>query len=167
MFFTADNHFNHTNMIMHENRPFNCVEEMNEIMIDKWNKKVGRKDSIYIVGDFIWSNPDKIIPRLNGKKHLIKGNHDKQIKQHYFEWVKDYYELKYNNTIVVLSHYPIFRWNRSHYGSYHFYGHVHSNKSSNDFMSGLGNAYNVGVDVNNYEPVAIEEIIKKLDKVLK
>ena len=164
LFFTADNHFNHANIIKHENRPFSSVEEMNEVMIEKWNEKVKKNDSIYILGDFVWSKPSEIIPRLNGKKYLIKGNHDKQSNSSYFEWVKDYYRLKYNNDTFILFHYPIFRWDKSHYGSYHLYGHVHSRESSNDFMNTLDNAYNVGVDVNNYEPVSVEEVLRKLNK---
>ena len=53
IFFTADTHFCHKNIIKQEDRPFNSIEEMNETMIKKWNAKVKPTDSIYILGDFI------------------------------------------------------------------------------------------------------------------
>ncbi len=166
IFFTADTHFNHANMIKHESRPFENIENMNKKMIEKWNNKVNKNDKIYILGDFVWCRPNEIVPELNGKKYLIRGNHDKQISEKYFEWIKDYYVLKYNKLRFVLFHYPIFRWDRCHYGDYHLYGHVHSNEKSNSFMNNL-NAYNVGVDVNNYEPVSIDEIVSKLKNLNK
>ena len=74
IFFTADTHFCHKNIIKHEDRPFNSIEEMNEIMIKKWNAKVRPTDTIYILGDFIFSDgvtATQLVKRLNGKKYLI------------------------------------------------------------------------------------------------
>jgi calcineurin-like phosphoesterase family protein len=171
IFFTSDNHFYHTNIIKYEDRPFNNTEEMNNIMIERWNKKVKPSDSIYIVGDFIFSDgitANNLIKKLNGKKYLVKGNHDLFLKDRDFdksllEWVKDYYLLKNNNIKFILFHYPIQVWDCKHHDSIHLYGHVHSNKDNHHpLLAELGNAYNVGVDVNNYEPVALEEILTKL-----
>ncbi len=162
IFFTADNHFNHANIIKHENRPFIDVDDMNEKMIRIWNRIIGEEDDVYILGDFVWGSHSSIVPQLNGKKYLIKGNHDKQVNNRYFEWAKDYYVLKYKDLKFILFHYPIFRWDKCHYGSYHLYGHVHSNNKTNEFMNSFGNCYNVGVDVNNYRPVEIEEVILRI-----
>lgn len=171
-FFTADTHYFHKNIIKYEDRPFNTVEEMNEIMIENHNKKVSKKDNVYFVGDFAFAQPeevDSLLDRLNGNKFLIRGNHDKVVKHNSvrdkFGWIKDYYSLKINEYIIILFHYPIQVWDRKHYGSLHFYGHVHSNKEDHHpMLHELKNTYNVGVDVNNYKPISLEEILEKIRK---
>jgi len=169
IFFTSDLHLYHNKILELEDRPFNSMEEMNEALIQNWNNKITNNDDIYILGDFSFGNKNEtigILNRLNGQKYLIKGNHDKIIKNEEiaskFVWVKDYYEIKKKQVghRIILFHYPINSWNNKHYGSLHFYGHVHSCKH----RDGLGekNSYNVGVDVNNYEPVSLEEILSKI-----
>ena len=169
IYFTADTHFYHKNIIKYEDRPFNSIEEMNEVMIKKWNVKVKPTDNIYILGDFIFSDghtANQLVKRLNGKKFLIKGNHDSFLRDNNFDrsllgWVKDYYLFKDNNIKYILMHYPLAVWDCKHYGSIHLYGHVHSNKDNHHpLLMDLGKAYNVGVDVNNYEPVSVNEILE-------
>ena len=90
-FFIADNHFNHLNIIEYCARPFKSVEEMDKEMIERWNSVVGPSDTVYHGGDFCFldineegeSNAQKhlktvsrYLSPLNGKKILIKGNHD-------------------------------------------------------------------------------------------
>ena len=83
VFFTSDLHFGHTNVITFDKRPFSSVEEMDEELIKRWNKKVGKGDLVYVLGDMIWksSNNDaeNLIRSLNGQIILIKGNHDRFI----------------------------------------------------------------------------------------
>ena len=83
MFFTADNHYDHENSIRLCNRPYESVEHMNEDMIEKWNSKLTNNDDIIIAGDMFFrsQNPEAILRRLKGKKHLIIGNHDTWIKK--------------------------------------------------------------------------------------
>jgi len=172
IFFTSDQHYYHPRIIQYEQRPFNNVEEMNEAMIEKHNKKISKKDSVYFLGDFSFGTPEqtsKLLDRLNGNKHMVLGNHDKVIKtssevRNRFAWVKDYYRLMYNGHKIILFHYPISVYDCMHHGSYHCYGHIHSNKDNHHPIIGnLGkNTYNVGVDVNNYEPVSFEEILNIL-----
>lgn len=161
---TSDNHFFHKNIIKHENRPYNNVFEMNEDMIKRWNSKVKKGDTVIILGDFILCyNKDlalNLIDRLNGKKQLVCGNHDEIPKEleEKFEWIKYYHELKYKENTFIMFHYPIKNWNKKHYGSIHLYGHVHS--KDNDLYEPNERAYNVGVDVNDFYPVLLEDIIK-------
>ena len=85
-YFVADLHFRHSNIIKLCNRPYSSMEEMNETFISKWNKKVKKRaDTVYIVGDFAWENaqPLEFLKRLNGRKVLITGNHDKK-------WLKNF-----------------------------------------------------------------------------
>jgi len=80
IFFIADMHLGHANIIKHCDRPFSSVEEMDEHLISAWNKSVRPNDSVYILGDLIFrstASPDSYLSRLRGKKHLILGNHDK------------------------------------------------------------------------------------------
>jgi len=165
LLFTADPHYYHKNLSIH--RGFNSVEEMNELMIDNHNKKVTKHDHIYILGDFSFGTVEQtleILNRLNGNKYLIIGNHDeKMLKSREvvskFAWVKDYYKLRHNGLKIILSHYPFYKWNCSHYGSLMFHGHIHESKLDIE----IKNLYNVGVDVNCFEPVSLEEILEKIN----
>jgi len=163
-FFIADSHFSHKNIIKYENRPFNNVEEMDNVMIEKWNNKVSKGDNVYIIGDFILSGVKRaieIIDKLNGNFYMINGNHDRVLKSSIlkskFAWIKDYASIKVNNVNVILCHYPFEVWDKSHYGSINIYGHIHSNPCIRHPKS---NQYNAGVDINNFEPVTLEELIE-------
>ena len=79
IFFTADLHLGHANIIKHCTRPFLSSDEMDDYLISVWNSRVCSNDNIYIIGDFIFrsvKSPEDYLKRLNGKKHLILGNHD-------------------------------------------------------------------------------------------
>ena len=84
IFFTSDTHFAHENMCKFLDydgervRPFNNCKECDELMIQNWNEVVKPQDKIYFLGDLAFNKneADKIMPRLNGKKCLIRGNHD-------------------------------------------------------------------------------------------
>lgn len=174
VFFTSDLHFGHKNIIRFDNRPFTSVEEMDEALIRNWNKKVKKNDLIYILGDISWHKDDKtceIFERLNGRKILIKGNHDRvhgKIKN-YFEEITDYKEITLpGNKHITLCHYPIVFFNRHHYGAFMFYGHVHNShewqmtenyKFELEELDIRCNMFNVGTMVHNYEPVTFEEIV--------
>lgn len=86
-FFTSDTHFGHANIIRLCNRPFQNVEEMNEVLIENWNKVVSKDDTVFHLGDFAFGGSsvwNSIIPRLNGHINLIIGNHDrKNLRQGY------------------------------------------------------------------------------------
>jgi calcineurin-like phosphoesterase family protein len=172
VYFTADLHFNHAKIIQYCSRPFNSIIDMNNTFINNWNRKVTNNDEIVINGDFAFCNGDRaneLLRQLNGKKFLIIGNHDHFLKyktfdKSLFEWIKDYYMLKTQykgeKIKIVLSHYPFYRWDCKHHGSIHLYGHVHNTQLGLNEL--LGKAYNVGVDVNNYEPISLDEILGKL-----
>lgn len=170
-YFISDLHFYHKNIIKFEGRPFDSVEDMNNKLIENWNSTVKKNDDIYILGDFSFGNQKltlELLQKLNGKKFLIRGNHDHVIDKNpriysEFEWVKDYYVLKYNNLKFILFHFPIQVWNCQHYGSIHLYGHVHGNtKTNHPMILNLKNSFNVSADVLNFSPINIDDIILKL-----
>ena len=172
LYFTADTHFYHANIINICKRPFENVEQMNLALIQNWNSCVNYDDEIYILGDFMFKDGVKannLLQRLNGKKYLVRGNHDRFIEeetfiQNNFEWIKDYYVLNYQRTKIVLFHYPIVEWDGYFKDAIHLHGHVHNcmrNADQKKRVSVLGKkAVNVGVDVNDFKPVSIEKILK-------
>ena len=132
-FFISDLHFGHENIIKFDIRPFNNVENMNNIMINNWNKVVTNTDTVYILGDMFCSinsaNAIEILEQLKGYKVLIMGNHDKifnkEFANHFIE-ISDYKEIQCKEKHVVLCHYPIPCFNNHFLNNwYHFYGHVH------------------------------------------
>jgi calcineurin-like phosphoesterase family protein len=179
-YFIADLHFGHANRLSFDNSPFKTIEEHDEYIINKWNKTVGIDDDVYILGDISWHNSTKTIEifnRLNGNKHLIKGNHDDKLLRNpelrkCFIEITDYKELYLNpNQAIVLCHYPIPCFRNHFYNWYHLYGHVHNSFEWNMMertkyeMTALYdkpcNMYNVGVmmDYMNYQPRTLKEII--------
>ena len=162
IFFTADTHFGHTNIIKYCNRPFQSAQEMNEKLILKWNETVGQDDEVWHLGDFALCTPLdawSIRSRLNGKINIIWGNHDKVAKNMKNAWASyhDYFELKIAGyPMVVLSHYAFRVWNKSHHGSWHLYGHSHG--SLPDDPNAL--SFDAGVDCHGFRPISIAEVQK-------
>ncbi len=168
MFFISDTHFGHTNIIKYSNRPYSSVEEMNESLIENWNKLVKPNDTIYHLGDFCFMNLNdytNLMKRLNGNIHLILGNHDniKEINKiaRFFSSISNYKEVKINKQLLVLFHYGQRVWNKSHYGSIHLYGHSHGS------LPPHGKSVDVGVDckeiTDEYRPIHLDEIINYMN----
>jgi calcineurin-like phosphoesterase family protein len=158
MYFTSDTHFNHENIIRYSNRPFQSVNEMNEAMIRNWNQRVRPNDTIYHLGDFAMGDRSKIrgiLSRLNGRKILITGNHDKQpsISDGWAQ-IHDFLELKHDHSLIVMCHYAMRVWNRSHRGTWMLYGHSHG--SLPDDPGAL--SIDVGVDCHDYTPISHADI---------
>lgn len=178
IYFTADNHFCHANIIGLCDRPFKDVYEMNKTMIENWNSYVTDRDEIYVLGDFLYKGTAKdaneILSKLKGKKYLVRGNHDRYLddpmfSQRAFEWMRDYYVLNHESTEIILFHYPIMQWHKSHRGSVHLYGHVHNSAEKHpefgERLKSLGpRAINVGVDVNGFYPVSIKQVMDMVNK---
>lgn len=176
IYFTSDLHFGHQNVIRFDNRPFPSAAVMDEELVKRWNAKVQKDDTVYILGDVSW-HPSRriceIFQQLNGHKILITGNHDNRwLNKHsaeYFDEVTPYKEITLpGNRHITLCHYPIHFFNRHHYGAYMLYGHVHNSHEWNVVESWKRelqrldiacNMYNVGCMIWNYEPVSLDEII--------
>lgn len=163
IYVTSDTHFGHANVIKYCNRPWASVDEMNEGIVERWNAIVRPEDTVYHLGD-VALNPKKAIPfleRLNGRKRLIRGNHDHDIEKYlpYFEWVKDYYVLKDNGMRFILFHYPISSWDGLHRGTVHLHGHSHgSHLRSFPASSEDGKRIDAGTDCWGWAPVALTTV---------
>lgn len=175
IYFTSDTHFCHASIITLCNRPFKDYNEMQRSLIRNWNAVVGKQDDIYILGDFIHKGDgeaaNQLLKKLNGKKYLILGNHDKYVDDiHFdpgaFEWIRDYYVLNYKKRKFILFHYPILEWAGFYGDAIHLYGHVHNgskDETQQERLKILGtHAFNVGTDVNFYTPVCIETILGRV-----
>lgn len=175
LFFTSDLHFGHEKIIKACRRPFSSVEEMNGKLVENWNATVGAQDEVYILGDFALRLEmpaiHEILEQLNGRKHLIFGNHDHEIARHryffrdVFASMRDLYlmRLPSYDKRLILCHYPMMFWCGDYDPKFvHLYGHIHNNAHDIAWASHLRNAYNVGVDVNGYRPVSIDEILEKI-----
>lgn len=163
IYYISDLHFGHKNILKYDKRPFNSTDEMDNFLITKWNAKVSDEDDVYIIGDICLGNPSRYLERLNGKKHLITGNHDREtIKncRHYFESIDTYKKIHDGNKTVILFHYPIAEWDGYYRGTYHVYGHIHNAlNEAYDTMKKRDLALNAGCMINNFEPATLEELI--------
>lgn len=163
IFFTADTHFSHENVIRYNNRPFTSVEDMNCTMADNWNRIVSPTSIIFILGDFCFGGTGiwvRLLDSLNGIKYLILGNHDKGITPNKFKKVDNLMNLwiKDDDVRFTLCHYPMLSWYQSNRGAYQLYGHVHGRK-----MNTTEKQLDVGVDVNNYSPISYNTVMKLLN----
>lgn len=167
-FFTSDLHYSHSNVIKYSNRPFKDVTEMNETLIKNWNSVVTQTDEVFLLGDVSFTSKEitKIfLHQLNGKIHLILGNHDQRNKMEYmerFEWIKDYYKLKKDGFIMCLFHYPILNWDQKHYGSFSLNGHSHGSIPV-DYNT---RRIDIGVDtkLSNYFPISWDKLKEEFKK---
>jgi len=171
IWFTADSHHDHANIIKYCGRPFASVEEMDAELIRRWNEVVAEDDLVYHLGDFCLSGSSvawEYFRQLEGKVKIL-GNyfhHDKY-------WLSkadsvDFYTRAGKVEItapiitigkkqpIVLCHYPLAIWDRKHYGSWHLHGHSHGK------YLGEGKILDVGVDRWDFYPVSLDEITERL-----
>lgn len=174
LFFTSDTHFGHENIIKFCNRPFANAQEMNEALINNWNRVVGPDDTIFHLGDFafggsyLWNN---MLDRLNGHIHLVIGNHDrKNLRQGYvqkFDSIYPQLQINIDGRSVYLNHYPFLCYGGSYRGDkdavWQLFGHVHSGpfstgKDDERLKMLFPYQYDVGVDNNNFTPISWEDV---------
>lgn len=180
VWFTSDTHWGHARVIQYANRPYSSVEEMDEALIRNWNEVVQHGDLVYHLGDLSFHKPEqtcRILARLNGQKYLIFGNHDKDARreegiQSHFVWCRDYAEIdvpdpnplipgaKKPRQKIILTHYSMRVWNRSHHGSFNLYGHSHGTLYDDPKLLSM----DVGVDPNGYYPVSYEEVKRRMSQ---
>ena len=186
-YYIADTHFGHYNIILLDGRPFSCSREMEDIIVQNWNKEVRDNDTVYILGDFCWIKDEKewirILDKLNGNKVLLRGNHDiKRMGQKLrskFEIIAERLEINDGKYKILLSHYPELMYNGSFRDNvYMFCGHIHVGIEDilfNEFVKKIkeypngpkGNIMNVGCmkEYMNFTPRTAEYIIEQHYKI--
>lgn len=185
-FVISDTHFGHTNSWEKFKladgsplRPFSSTEEMDETMIERWNAKVSPQDTVYHLGDVVINKKSlPLIKRLNGRKILVRGNHD------IFN-DNDYRNVGFEQLLgvrvfvdkFILSHIPLhpdcvtgrFRVN--------VHGHLHANQVMQQYDTGFGSTFIpdigirpdprylcVSVEHTNYEPLHFDEVEARIQK---
>ena len=179
IFFTSDTHFGHENIINFCKRPFSSVEEMDQKLIENWNKVVKPSDYIFHLGDFCFKGSqywDKILDQLNGHKFLVLGNHDlKNLKDGpmiKFDWIGMQAYIIIGGRSIFLNHFPFLCYGGSYRdidnAVYSFHGHTHLSSNS---MSGkdiirlkmcFPTQFDVGVDANNFTPISFNDIDNRI-----
>lgn len=154
----GDTHFGHKNIIEYESRPFQDTDEMDRIIIKNWNKTVSKGDIVYHMGDVSFKGVTltrAIMNGLNGRKFLIKGNHDIGSNDKYinigFEKVYDKPIILHD--FIIMSHAPLYLRNLSPFINIH--GHIHSKRSPSE------DHFNVSVEWINYTPLLLDSILSK------
>ena len=171
LFFTSDSHFGHENILRYCNRPFSSVKEMDEELILRWNERISENDTVYHLGDFTLGGHDaavRYLERLGGRIFLQQGSHDNR----WFD--KDFgdgrlstipplcsvelpIQKSKHKQVVVLCHYALRVWDKSHYASWHLFGHSHGK------LEPHGLSFDVGVDSHNFYPWSLDEVVQKMN----
>lgn len=187
-YYISDLHLFHAKSIKFDNRPFESLETMHEIIVKKWNSKVTNGDTVYILGDVSMrgekENLISLVSTLKGRKVLVKGNHDDVSDYRYqqlFSEICDYKEIHDSisgkNYDLVLCHYPIFSWKKMGRGTILLYGHTHNSAEDDYYQSCLKqmnendcrHAYDKEVRAINvgcmkpwvdYEPRSLKELLE-------
>jgi calcineurin-like phosphoesterase family protein len=160
VWFTADFHLGHKNIIRYCSRAFDTVEEMNRTIIERLNSVVKTNDILYFLGDFCIGPKARAVElrrEIRCKKiFAVPGNHDKDTRKltQEFSWLGDLAEVSINGQRIVLCHYAMRVWNHSSHGAWHLYGHSHGRLPSLDASLSM----DVGVDTRDFRPWHFDEI---------
>ena len=180
IWFTADTHFSHKNILLHcpgrsdaGGFELGDIPAHNKWLEEMWNSTVSKRDTVYVLGDFAFGPTEdavKLLDRLKGNKILIVGNHDKtsdhifgrfkiitHIRMQVFK--KTVFDFLDEDFMVFMCHYPMVTWASKHYGSVNLHGHCHGNLDSyNEESTDL--RVDVGIDgkLANYGLVDLETV---------
>ena len=150
---------------------------MNEAIIANHNSVVGPEDDVYILGDIclgggvpdITAKNQALIERLNGRIHIILGNHDTPARQEMYALCKNVYSIKYADMIryrgyhFYLSHFPTLTSNLEKESlkqcTINLFGHTHS---MDPFYNDMPFMYNVAVDAHNCHLVLLDDAIEHM-----
>jgi calcineurin-like phosphoesterase family protein len=183
VWFTADLHLGHANIIKFCQRPFMNPEEADAARLDPRgklklseetvqrhddsliaaiNEQVAPQDTLWILGDFCLAGPEQVAAyrdRIHCREvNLVPGNHDRRPGLGVFNRVMEQGRVEVQGQKIFLNHYPMRSWKGSFHGVWHLYGHVHGNLMSEDQRNDWMLVRDVGVDINDYRPLSFEEI---------
>ena len=150
-------------------RPFASAEEMNEVMISRWNERVKPTDKVYHLGDVVINRRFlHVLGRLNGDKVLIKGNHDIFKLEDYTQYFRDIRGYHVMNG-CIFSHVPVHPDSLERFGC-NIHGHLHANRVMwedpfDGFESKLDPRYfNVSVECIDFAPILLEDAFQRIQE---
>lgn len=155
--FTSDTHFGDHRTINISKRPFATVAAMDAALVANWNAAVAPDDEVWHLGD-VARRGDAVaglLARLNGRKHLLRGNNDSPATLAAAGWTstQDYAEITVDGHQLVLCHYPFRSWNGQHRRAINLHGHSHGR------LKPMLRQYDVGVDVRGFAPVTLAALL--------
>lgn len=156
---------------MFQPRGFSDIETHNKTIVENWNNLITDEDDVYLLGDLMLNNNEagmNLLSQLNGKLHIIIGNHDTDERVKLYRTLPNVVEepkyanvIKYGKYKFYLSHYPTFTSSleKEHLSNclINLYGHTHQ---QTNFYNDIPFMYHVGLDSHNNTPVSIEQIIE-------
>lgn len=183
-FVISDTHFGHTNSWEKFKladgsplRPFTSTEEMDETMIERWNAKVKPQDTVYHLGDVVINQKSlHLISRLNGRKILVRGNHDifkdKQYAEVGFEQI---HGVRVFVDKFIMSHIPMHPDCVTDRFRVNVHGHLHANeimRTRTKLIHGWEISVTepdprylcVSVENTDYEPLHFDEVETRIQK---
>lgn len=175
IWFTSDLHFFHDRDFIVKERGFEDVTEMNEALLQNYNKYVKPEDTVYILGDLFlltdYCTGARMVKRLLGHKHLIRGNHDTDhklqnlIRDDVFESIKYADVVEDGKKRYFLCHYPTMVSNGEEKIYFCLCGHTHTKNMYQFFPT--QHCLNIGVDAQNLRPVNMDEVNYKINNGLR
>ncbi|UVF18450.1 metallophosphoesterase [Microvirga terrae] len=163
--FTSDHHFGHAAILsptMHCRRGdhFASIQEHDAELVRRWNEVVAPDDEVFHLGDFAHRTSEEyaraVFGKLHGRKHLIRGNHERLGDKLPWASKQDFLEVTVDGKHLVLFHYGMRVWPRMRRGSLHLYGHSHG------ALPGCSQSLDVGVDAWGFRPVPLAEILARM-----
>lgn len=171
IFLTSDLHLCHNREFIYGPRGFTNVEDHDETIVRNWNNVVSSEDDVYILGDLMLNDNEngiKLLKQLNGRKHIILGNHDTAIRERLYleegicveppKWADI---LHYKGYHFYLSHFPAMTGNLEKESlkqvTINLFGHTHQKEQ---FYQDIPFMFHVGLDSNNNTPVLLDNIIE-------
>lgn len=184
LWFTADLHLGHANIISYCHRPHLSEEEKERVrlnprkpgnispetvkrhddaLLEAINERVAREDTLWILGDFCLGSFEEAAryrSRIECRQvHFVRGNHDLSSYDDLFDRVMDQGMIKHRKQKIWLNHYPMRSWDKAFHGSWHLYGHVHGRLEEEDAKQQRLLVRDVGVDATGYVPVSFTELV--------
>lgn len=177
IFVTSDLHFNHDREFVWGPRGFSSVQQMNESIIARWNSVVEMTDDVYALGDLCLGgggegalfDAKRLIEQLNGRLHIILGNHDTTPRITMYKLCQNVFDVQYADMIhykgyhFFLTHFPCMTANleKEHLKqcTIGLFGHTHQ---KDNFYQDIPFMYHVGMDSHNCTPVLLDDAIEEM-----
>lgn len=173
IYLSSDLHFGHQREFLYGPRGFTSIDEHDETIIQNWNSVVTNEDDVYILGDLMLGDNAsglKKLSRLNGKLHLVYGNHDTDVRKELYKTLPNVVEMcgwattiKYHKYHFYLSHFPTLTGNLEAESlkqcSLNLFGHTHQREK---FYEDRPYMFHVGLDSNNNYPVLLDDIVEEM-----